>query len=1485
MDTSTNSYKMKNRKTADDGAASVQAGPRSFRKPRDSKDATSGRRVSRSSSAVQIVDREEEGPIEYVSDWRGQAADPVNRRGQRASAETPRSRSTSPSPTRRTARPQENRSQPDPSRSKSAEAQARKDAWVRQNAIRSKEYDTIRSRLGVRGFNDAICIPDSDDDLVRLKKGQINRFAAGTNGVEANVPKTLKSFYVSTGQQNLEKRDSTSRESNLRSPSPGNRRRTGAPRCDDASRSEERSRSRSRSRSGADRPSLQRDGIVQRTFYESVGFRSHYAHSPMDQRQLLRKDANQMQYDIEQDLKDFEIKQRSKLQGGPQTAARRRMDTSQLLVPSDQAIKLRGKPYLDAYGHPLRSQVLHSTDDDAAVSSIGLSVDNLLMDSASLRGADDDAKFKYHRQGFGNDEPDISDQNVSGAEWGRLMQWLKEHNILKYASSFARGGVTKLSVVELLHADDLRLLGVEGPDTERILGFINEFSSRTRSFSQRALDEVDFVVGTETSSRGAYPVVAETARLRPELSLAQDCLVPVLDALLSAFDAGSASTFKQYWNVCVDRLTIAASDSGASVGDKVNLTTKCKALHALYFNLQLYFAVYPIVHNLSSEKIQAAMRLLRSELDAILECASGPQAPHSLYGTNFKGSIASVKSLTCTKEFAQYAGIVFTPDPQHNALYAPLFQPIWSRSLRQKLQLFLKLIGITQDDVVITSALSSVHLLDTEVAESDICEVSSLTKTSDVAEGGAVSTLFNATACHATREAGEGPEQSTLSNILEDNDASTPTELSTASIRQDSRRMSSPNLKLSMQEIMRKPTNVGSTRRSVCYSITPSAETALESNETAVEVDAAEEPPSTEVVSMTTDDIRSESIDGEPLAVNRIGEQCHNDTLANLTDVLDESSHIIEECVTSEGNNTSATDFEETGDVAVDISTSERDRTSMGAFDGTVDGSVGDAGESVLLDGEETAFNNGDGGSTEAVYSHPSTSVDSAGLTRPIDTESLVPATEAEVLPAPVVTDEVMTTRPPPALPSLTIFASVTPSTAQRDDGMGQDADDMGSVSESPRNADVKVAVFETFDVDHTDSIQGGSQPAQVNDIDKELTKESVVENTDVDDAVLSSTNLIPAEVVVGSSTGLGKALDLKPKSPSGASGSLKSKALANKTKSAAGIKTAASKSVPVSPSKSDPATPKKGANNSLASGTATTTTSAGAVSVEEPAAVDVMAAADSEVQPSENPVIPVTPNNSKVTATAKPAPSTSSSILAKKASEKKKLAATAGKPAAVAASSPSTASGSVPASPSSRTLAVNELSTRKSPLAKTAAAPAVAGSPADTKANAAAAKKAPAVSPVSPLLARVNTPPKSQLQQQVDEYNKRVKRDSLNSEKASSILLEVTDTHGDIAEVDAGGTLTIDVANGSADSEVLSVPNPVAGVATPSDGTVNVNVTSLPEGQQQQAPQWPQPPPPPSIQSTTVTQSPSPPRVLSKALSKTLIGDQEEGVDASVSE
>jgi hypothetical protein len=1484
MDTSTNSYKTKHRKNVDDGAASpVQAGPRSFRKPRDSKDASSGRRVSRSSPAVQTVDREEEGPIEYVSDWRGQAGDPVKRRGQRAPAETPRSRSTSPSPTRRTARPQENRSQPDPSRSKSAEAQARKDAWVRQNAIRSKEYDTIRSRLGVRGVNDAVCIPDSDDDLVRPKKGQINRFAASTNGVEANVPKTLKSFYVSTSQQNLEKCDSTSRESNLRSPSPGNRRRTGAPRCDDASRSEERSRSRSRSRSGADRSSLQRDGIVQRTFYESVGFRSHYTHSPMDQRQLLRKDANLMQYDIEQDLKDFEIKQRSKLQGGPQTAARRRMDTSQLLVPSDQAIKLRGKPYLDAYGHPLRSQVLHSTDDDAAVSSIGLSVDNLLMDSASLRGADDEAKFKYHRQGFGNDEPDISDQNVSGAEWGRLMQWLKEHNILKYASSFARGGVTKLSVVELLHADDLRLLGVEGPDTERILGFINEFSSRTRSFSQRALDEVDFVVGTNTSSRGVYPVVAETVRLRPELSLAQDCPVPILDALLSAFDAGSASTFKQYWNVCVDRLTTAASDSAASVGDKVNLTTKCKALHALYFNLQLYFAVYPIVHHFSSEKIQAAMRLLRSELDAILECASGPQAPHSLCGTNFKGSIASVKSLTCTKEFAQYAGIVFTPDPQHNALYAPLFQPIWSRSLRQKLQLFLKLIGITQGDVVITSALSSVHLLGTEVAESDICEVSSLTKTSDVTEGGAVSTHFNATACHATREAGEGPEQSTLSNTLEDNDASTPTELSTASIRQDSRRMSSPNLKLSMQEIMRKPTNVGSTRRSVCYSITPSAETALESNDTAVDVDAAEEAPITEVVSTTTDDIRSESIDGEPLAVSRIGEQCHNDTLANQTDVLDESSHIIEECVTSEGNNSSATVFEETGDAAVDISTSEGDRTLMGAFDGAFDSSVGDAGESILLDGEEPAFNNGDGGSTEPVNSHPSTSVDSAGLTRPIDTESLVPATEAEVVPAPVVTDEVMTTRvPPPALPNLTMFASVTPSTAQRDDGMGQDADDMGSVSESPRNADVKVAVFETFDVDHTDNIQGGSQSAQVNDIDKELTKESVVENTDVDDAVLSSTNLITAEVVVGSSTGLGKASDLKPKSPSGASGSLKSKALANKTKSAAGIKTAASKSVPVSPSKSEPATPKKGANNSLASGTATTTTSAGAVSVEEPAAVDVMAAADSEVQPSENPVIPVTPNNSKVTATAKPAPSTSSSILAKKASEKKKLAATAGKPAAVAASSPSTASGSVPASSSSRTLAVNELSTRKSPLAKTTAAPAVAGSPTDPKANAAAAKKAPAVSPVSPLLARVNTPPKSQLQQQVDEYNKRVKRDSLNSEKASSILLEVTDTHGDIAEVDAGDTLTIDVANGSADSEVLSVPNPVAGVATPSDGTVNV--TSLPEGQQQQAPQWPQPPPPLSIQSTTVTQPPSPPRVLSKALSKTLIGDQ-EGVDASVSE
>jgi hypothetical protein len=1230
----------------------------------------------------------------------------------------------------------------------------RKEAWIRQNNVRSHEYDHMRSRLGVgaQASNSPHSqgrqqprSPDKRPNNIRDSDtaGQVNRFAAGETEPPKGSGKELKSFYVANNQQEQSRREY------IDALMAGKKRAT--------SQSPGRSGSRNRGRQ------------------QTSNAAGQYLDTDKHRDLLLRDDAAKMNRSIEQDLRDFELKSSTKTRqqndmNGNSNASASTDNTTQrngvgggkksspVASPgAGEGGPLRGKRYLDAYGHPLKSHVHSADNDDAALSSIGHSVD-----SANVSGGHHKHSSPHRSKGH---------DDVSGAEWGRLLAWLKEKDILRYADNFARGGITKLSVVELLHFEDLRLLGIEPTrDIAKILGFINEFSSRTRSFSQQALDELEFTTGSpsspHTEKRPGY--LSPSTQMKP-LNPAAVSSTEVLNSLLKSFDEGDCLTFDRYWDIVYSRLR--------KTDNKHKLATKVNALQVLYFNIQLHFAVYPIIHKQSLEKISWSMKRLRYSLDDIVA---------NTHKDDMK--TAANKALTLTKEFATYAGIVFSPEPQQNILYAPLFKEDGARQLRKKLEFFLQLVGVVPGN----------------------------DEYYDAADATAVPVLAPA----SQESSGETTPLSHPITLESDNTANVPegTPVQSADMLPSgnaSRRVSlSPNVKFSMHDILNAAGAAASPEpASSGTGTTPGSATKRRSV-----LFPPKEPTPVATEQVAESAIQQESADSPCIMGASTGPE--NSIVDTETP---KAAVIVDDAPTTAANEVAENDQPE----------AEAQVETAAAVQPLAE-SVQAPCQSLAEENVETVK-----ADTESQASSSRPSVDVAAAVEPVEPDAVATETETSA------------TTEPTAPENLEVTAATTQIQNEDDASVtsaGNNPLHMVTPRESPRaddgsNSQVPSSVAKSgddFDMDGNGNASSGSgdSGATAAEATAEAAAETVagaeVETTQTtatapeaaessaaaeDDKSKTSTDDAVKEVIITEDAPAASKSPVAVKdvkvAPTTAAASLKAKALASKGKTAA---------TPTTPKSSGAATPTAAAGakkaparfgsekavGSAAKGAKTPTTPRASDSAAKsspattPAAAKEGAAADSKTKSPAKPlsinadianssaenvnldaaetttstgaaadvsvpdiVLTRTPTSKSLVKPTTPSSGagakSTTSLLAKKAAAADKRKNT---PNTATAAATATAVATSPVTPSSRALAMNELA--QSPMLSTPTTPSGSTAPAGASAGASAPTSSLSEAAASISVGRLTTPPKSQLQQQVDEYNKMVKRNSIIAEKAA---------------------------------------------------------------------------------------------------------------------
>lgn len=120
--------------------------------------------------------------------------------------------------------------------------------------------------------------------------------------------------------------------------------------------------------------------------------------------------------------------------------------------------------------------------------------------------------------------------------------------------------------------------------------------------------------------------------------------------LTSAFEDGRCMEFFRIWDDCIPE-SVQETD---------------RVCQKLVFNINIYFALYPIIHgNHSKEELERSMQVFKSYLET-------------------KGA-----ALSQTTEFLPYYALPFIPDPTSHPSFKPLFASSWSSDLKKDLQVFL----------------------------------------------------------------------------------------------------------------------------------------------------------------------------------------------------------------------------------------------------------------------------------------------------------------------------------------------------------------------------------------------------------------------------------------------------------------------------------------------------------------------------------------------------------------------------------------------------------------------------------------------------------------------------------------------------------------------------------------------------------------------------------------------------------------------------
>jgi hypothetical protein len=125
--------------------------------------------------------------------------------------------------------------------------------------------------------------------------------------------------------------------------------------------------------------------------------------------------------------------------------------------------------------------------------------------------------------------------------------------------------------------------------------------------------------------------------------------------LISYFKSGDKDNFINHWNRLIPN----------------NLLLTEQALYKLNFNIQIYFAIYPILNqktNLNEEKVQKKLKKNMEEFKLFLE------------------KNKSEKENELSSEFLSYYALPYIPDPRNNINYVNLFKPNWSKCLLEQIE-------------------------------------------------------------------------------------------------------------------------------------------------------------------------------------------------------------------------------------------------------------------------------------------------------------------------------------------------------------------------------------------------------------------------------------------------------------------------------------------------------------------------------------------------------------------------------------------------------------------------------------------------------------------------------------------------------------------------------------------------------------------------------------------------------------------------------
>ena len=125
--------------------------------------------------------------------------------------------------------------------------------------------------------------------------------------------------------------------------------------------------------------------------------------------------------------------------------------------------------------------------------------------------------------------------------------------------------------------------------------------------------------------------------------------------LISYFKSGDKDNFINHWNRLIPN----------------NLLLTEQAIYKLNFNIQIYFAIYPILNqktNLNEEKVQKKLKKNMEEFKLFLE------------------KNKSEKENELSSEFLSYYALPYIPDPRNNINYINLFKPNWSKCLLEQIE-------------------------------------------------------------------------------------------------------------------------------------------------------------------------------------------------------------------------------------------------------------------------------------------------------------------------------------------------------------------------------------------------------------------------------------------------------------------------------------------------------------------------------------------------------------------------------------------------------------------------------------------------------------------------------------------------------------------------------------------------------------------------------------------------------------------------------